>query len=147
MGTRAVGWSGWVGGQSRLGPIPELGGEEVGAMRGGLWGGHRPKRGAGAEGGADMAPTWGTPEVLPLARAPVAEGTLRTPLVPLMASGPPPLALGNRREFCILWWVFFIIILYKNKLTFRNSLLLSLSLALSLFFLSFQLFIEVGYNL
>lgn len=31
--TGQAGWSGWLGGQSCLGPIPELGREEEGAMK------------------------------------------------------------------------------------------------------------------
>lgn len=63
-----------------------------------------------------------------------------------------PPHLGEQKWILRLWWVFFFIILYKNKLTFRNFFLLSRSLALArslyfyLFFLSFRLFIEVGCN-
>uniref|UniRef100_A0A673UMI6 E3 SUMO-protein ligase PIAS4 n=1 Tax=Suricata suricatta TaxID=37032 RepID=A0A673UMI6_SURSU len=56
-----------------------------------------------------------------------------------------PPHLGEQKWILRLRWVFFFIILYKNKLTFRNFFLLSLSLALSrslalLYFLFYFIF-------
>ena len=89
------------------------------------------------------------------ARQAETRGEARIPSEDLaLAHGLPDpfLTSGNRSGFHIWRWGFFII-LYKNKSAFRNFFLLSrslLSLSRSLsfiFFLSFQLFIEVGYNL
>lgn len=67
-------------------------------------------------------------------------------LVPMVFLAP--FSPGAQNWILHLWWVFFFIILYKNKSAFRNLFALSLTRSLFLFFfLSFQLFIEVGCNL
>lgn len=99
------------------------------------------------EGGEDTAETKKKAPVLPACSSRGEAGTV-TLAVPRPCLPDPP-HLGEQKWILRLWWVFFFIILYKNKSTFRNLFLLSLALALSrsIFFLSFRLFIEVGCNL
>lgn len=155
-----LGCSGWSEGQPSLGPIPELGtpGRTVPADTGrpsyGWWVTRhlqiRTKK--GQKGGGGHGRNTKTPRSC-LQHRP--RGEARTASAPARAFLTPP-HLGEQKWILHLWWVFFFIILYKNKWTFRNFLFaLSLSLARSLslcflfiyFFLSFRLFIEVGCDL
>lgn len=69
--TGQAGWSGWLGGQSCLGPIPELGREEEGAMKEvAVRQVQRPKKKKRGGQAGRVGLTWhqlgGTPKVLPL---------------------------------------------------------------------------------
>lgn len=148
-GAGGTGWSGWLEGQPSLGPVPELGSKEGGCPRtevATIWLQRRlPIKTGNGQNGRRGRPARGPALGVDPGRADASGG----PLVPSDGFLTTPLGLGEQTWILRLRWVFYFIILYKNKLSFRNFLLLSLSLSLSLarFFLSFQLFIEVGCNL
>lgn len=48
-----------------------------------------------------------------------------------------PFSPGAQNWILHLWWVFFFIILYKNKSAFRNLFALSLTRSLSFYFIFF----------